>query len=178
MKGEQSFREIGPQRINHRRVAEAMKSVALETLVMQRIGDRIALRDWGICGVKGGVEAGALRQIGRAPGERPDGGDGMRVVQRRERGAGVDLRQNLWRDASRRGEAPAAMHHAVPRAVERPQQNAASLEVVEQAIKRRLVVRQVHGSAGAVEPGFARAADAEDRAGRALTQGVVKDGRP
>ena len=66
-------------------VAEAVEAVAADALVVERARQGVAVGVLGVAAVEGGVEAGDLRQVGVDRRDEADGGEVVRLVQRRQR---------------------------------------------------------------------------------------------
>jgi len=66
--------------------------------------------------VEGGVEAGHLREVGIAGAQGADGGQGVGLVQRRERDERLEGRHHGLVQADRAREGAPAVHHPVPHA--------------------------------------------------------------
>ena len=78
-----------------------MKSVAPDAFVGQAPRQRKVGGDFRLRAVKGGVEAGDLRQRRMKFRKRRDGGEVMRLMQRRQRNEAGQLRDHLGIDAHR-----------------------------------------------------------------------------
>ena len=91
-----------------------MKSIAADSLFMQRAGEREPRGDLGLVMVKGGIEAGDLGKVRRQGCNGADRGQIVRLVERRKRAERVEFGEKVGIDAARCGETHPAMHDAVP----------------------------------------------------------------
>ena len=91
-----------------------MKSIALDTLRLQRLGDRQHPRDVGQAGVKHRVEACRLRKAGKLRQSKADYGQRRRNVQRRERDRGFQFGEHRRNDEAMPPKLRSAMHDPVP----------------------------------------------------------------
>ena len=100
---------------SHVAVARAVESVAADAeLLVELVGQRVGVGDFGNRGVKGGVEAGDLRNVGQFVHGRPNAREVRRIVQRRQVGETLDRGDHFRRDQDRTGELLAAVDHAMP----------------------------------------------------------------
>ena len=98
----------------HVAVAGAVETIAADTLfAVQRFGQGIAERMLWQALVKGRVEDGHLRQVGKHRQGRLDALQVGRVVQRREHGGVADGLQHRGIDAAGAGELLATVHHTM-----------------------------------------------------------------
>ncbi len=95
-----------------------MEAVAAYAAVVLALGDGIADGDIRIGLVESRVEAGELRQFRCQLSEGADESEAVRIMQRSERDAGLDLGDHIRRQAARRDQSRAAMDDAVRCAVE------------------------------------------------------------
>ena len=90
-----------------------MKSVAPDALGGERARQCEGRSDRRLRVMERGVEAGKLRQSGVELGERRNGSQVVRFVERRQRNEAAHLVDHRRIDANRRGVECAAMHHAM-----------------------------------------------------------------
>jgi hypothetical protein len=123
-------------------VRQAVKAVAVDSLLGQaaRQGEDAGHVGQGV--VEGGVEAGHLRQVGEAARDRLNCLDLRRQVHRVERGQAAQLGEHLGRDALGGAVARPAVDDPVPDGVELARVGPAA-QPGEQRLQRRAVVRQV-----------------------------------
>ena len=96
-----------------------MEAVALHALRANLSRQRHQFSDCGMTTVKARVEARDLRHVRQPGGYRVDGGEVVRLVQRRQRDQLAQLRQGLWGDDHRAGEVGSAMNDAMADANDR-----------------------------------------------------------
>src|SRR3546814_6258898 len=82
-------------------VGQAMKSIAADSLFMQRAGEREPRGDLGLVMVKGGIEAGDLGKVRRQGCNGADRGQIVRLVERRKRAERVEFGEKVDIDAAR-----------------------------------------------------------------------------
>ena len=104
---------------NDRFTRKTVKSVALDSVRPQFLGDRKNPGDRWQIGVKGGVETGDLRDTGKMLSCEADDRERRRHVQRRKCRRGFKLPQHLIIDATMLPKFGAAMHDAVPDGIRR-----------------------------------------------------------
>ena len=90
-----------------------MEAVAPHALLVQRVGQGVAVGHLGMAAMEGGVEAGDLGNPGAALADHADGRQVVGLVQRRQRGVGIQPRQDVVIDQHRLGQLGAAVHHAM-----------------------------------------------------------------
>src|SRR3546814_3714541 len=76
-------------------VGQAMKSIAADSLFMQRAGERDPRGDLGLVMVKGGIEAGDLGKVRRQGCNGADRGPIVRLVERRKRAERVEFGEKV-----------------------------------------------------------------------------------
>ena len=100
-------------------VRQAMKSVSSHAGGVQLLGQGESLRHLRICAVERGVEAGDLRQLGRALEQPTNGSEIVRLMERRQRDQLFKRRRHAGIDEHWLREVQPAMHDAMPDADER-----------------------------------------------------------
>ena len=90
-----------------------MKSVAANALLVELLGKRVAVGDFGMAAMKGRVEAGDLRQLRLPLQQGADGAEIVRLMERRERREGLEPLENGIVDEDRGAIVGAAMNHAM-----------------------------------------------------------------
>ena len=94
-------------------IGQAVEAVAADAHRVVFARDREAARQRAEVVVKRGVETGDLRQLRSQRQQRLDRLQAARLVQRRQRGQGVQCLQYIFIDEHRRDEIRAAMHDAM-----------------------------------------------------------------
>ena len=79
-----------------------METVAANAFVIEPAGQSKPVGELGVTAVKGGIEAGDLRQVGLHGGDRADAGEIVRLMQRRERTERLQPGEHSRIDAHRR----------------------------------------------------------------------------
>src|SRR3546814_19711831 len=110
-----------------------MKSIAADSLFMQRAGEREPRGDLGLVMVKGGIEAGDLGKVRRQGCNGADRGLIVRLVERRQRAERDEFEEKVGIDAARRRDMHPAMQAEVPDGEHLP-----ALEEIECPINRLL----------------------------------------
>ena len=108
------IRPIASKSAHDRLARKAMKSVAMDAIRPQIMGDRQGARDIRHSGVKRSVEAGHLRQPWEVLLREADDRQCRRNVQRREDSCGFELPQHGVVDQAMAAKTRPAMHHAMP----------------------------------------------------------------
>ncbi len=123
-------------------VGQAVEAVAAHAAVGDRRRQREGLRDRRHRAVERGVEAGDLRQPGRAREHGADRREVVRLVQRRQRDEAVEAREDGFVDAHR----PVVLDAAVDDAVadrEQPVLRELAVQEVEQVRDRAVVAQRL-----------------------------------
>ena len=94
-------------------VAQAVEAVAADALVVEGARKGVAVGVLGVAAVEGGVEAGDLRQARVDRRDDADGGEVVRLVQRRQRLERGQAGEDVGVDAHRAVEVGAAVDDAV-----------------------------------------------------------------
>ncbi|CFN72128.1 Uncharacterised protein [Bordetella pertussis] len=166
-----------PQALRDVLVRQAVETVAPHALLVQVLGQRVAVGQRRVGAVEGRVEAGHLRDVRPALADHADGRKVVGLVQRRQRGEIVQLRQHVVVDQHRRIVLGAAMHHAVTDGAGRAAQVAA--EPGAQHFLGARHVGRVRGRHVALEQGVAvLGADAQVRARPADAVELAAQGGP
>ena len=95
-------------------VGQAVKAVALHALPGQRAGQREGRGNVRLAGMKRGIEADDLRDVGVEFPKRADRFQIVRLMQRCERNQKLEIAQHGRRDANRLRIMLAAVHDAMP----------------------------------------------------------------
>ena len=74
---------------------------------------RVVVGERAVAAMEGGIEAGDLRQVGRAREQRADRREIVRLVQRRQRDVAFEMREHLVVDQHRPVVVGAAVHDAM-----------------------------------------------------------------
>jgi hypothetical protein len=140
-----------------------MEAVAQDALGLVLARQREAARLGRLGRVEGGVEAGDLRQVGELVAKRPDGGEVVRLMVRRQRFERGQLTDNLGRQPAVGRESGAAMDDTMAGAGERD------------ALAALAQPTQQEGEGGAVgRDGRQRVAGAVERLARGVGGGEAR----
>ena len=72
-------------------VRQAVEAVAAHALGVEPLRNGVMIRDRAVAAMKRGIEAGDLRQIGKALEQRADRREIVRLVQRRQRNVALEI---------------------------------------------------------------------------------------
>ena len=154
------------QRADEARVGNAVKAVAADAFRVLLRRQCIAQCHVRIGGVEGGVEGGILRKARRRFGQRADGGEVVRIVERRQRHAGLDFGDDVGGEAARFQQCAPAMDDAVASRRQASGRNAAVFERGEDMAEGVGMIAHHDGAAFAIERKNRRAADLARHAGK------------
>ena len=121
----------------HMLEVEAMEAEAAVPRGVQVPGNGVAARHLRHRGVKGGIEAGDLRQAGRRGPQRVDRIEAEPVVQRRKRTQRIELAQAVRRNARGSGVSSAAVNDAMAAGGEMFGQNPPFAQRRQDPVERR-----------------------------------------
>jgi hypothetical protein len=113
MSDDQTVGQAAAELAKDRFAGKAVKPVALDAGRLQFLGDRQNPRDLGQLGVKRGVEAGGLRQLGEVLPCHVDHRQRRRDMQRSESSRGVELPEHGIVDQAMAAKPGSAMHEAM-----------------------------------------------------------------
>ena len=95
-------------------IGQAVEAIAPYAGLRELARQRELLRQGRLALMEGGVEAGDLRDMRRGLGDRFDGGQIVRLMQRGERNQRASVGHHAGIDPDRRGEFGPAMDHPMP----------------------------------------------------------------
>ena len=114
MGNDQAVRQIVRKLMHDRFAGKAVKSVALDTLRLQFLGNWKHTRDIGQFGVKGGVETCRLRKSRKMLLRKADNRQSRWGMQRRKGGRRFELPQDQFVNQAMLPELRSAMHNTMP----------------------------------------------------------------
>src|SRR5262249_6548357 len=94
-------------------VGESVKAVAADALLVEPLGQRVAVGDLWMAAMEGGVEAGDLGELRLPLQQGSDGAEIVRLMEWRKRRKSLESLDHGCVDQNRRTVIRTAMHHAV-----------------------------------------------------------------